>query len=356
MKKLIGVVASGLVALGAFAESTTLSAPEAQPAPATAESVATATTNAPTAGDDGEAKRLIKNVECEIDANIYSAYIWRNVVWDDRPVAQPCVSADWTFFDPFYLGFYVWENNDLTGRRRAAGYRGEWNEFDYNVHVGTTLWSNDAENDDDAMKLNLEVGHEWYTYNAHGGYYEGEDENGNPTDWRENRKDNPTTYEWYAKLEFENPIVTPYIQTSWEYQRWNGMYVEAGLKKEITLAKLFQKKDNDLLDQFSLTGDFNVSGGSWKYLDGLYTGDPSFGYQDENENDHTFKTGINGATLKGGLKWAPCANFSLGFVLAYTATLNDRIGDVIDEADCRGSAPWLERNLVWGGFEAVLKF
>ncbi|MBR4937686.1 MAG: hypothetical protein IKZ22_02285, partial [Kiritimatiellae bacterium] len=65
--------------------------------------------------------------EAGFDADIYTAYVFRNQVYNDRPVAQPCVWADFTGLDPFYFGFYIWQNYDLTNRRREE-MRGEWNE------------------------------------------------------------------------------------------------------------------------------------------------------------------------------------------------------------------------------------
>jgi len=283
-----------------------------------------------------------KSWEVGVDVETYTAYVWHNAISSDRAVVQPSVWGDWTFCDPLSLGFYVWQNYDLTNRRRHDGLRGEWNETDYNVHLGYAAWTSD----DEEYALNLEFGHEWYTYDAHGHWDDGSAK----------RKDYPTTYEFYLKGEFENPLVTPYAQASWDYLRNHGMYFELGVKKEKTLSDLFDS-ENDLMSQLALFGDWNVGGGSKRYLTYLYA--PR--YVDDGDGDYDpkyQKSGIGGTTVKVGLTWSPCDNFSLSLIGAYTAILNDRCAEGIREGHDFGDyGDYVDhRNLVWGGFKASLSF
>ena len=271
-------------------------------------------------------------LEAGFDVDFFTAYVWRNAVQSDRPVAQPCVWADFTLADPFYVGFSVWQNYDLTNRRRSAGYRGEWNETDYNVHAGAALWTSD----DEETKLNLELGHDWYTYNIHGTWSE---EDGG---YRK-RKDFPSTCELYVKIELENAYLTPYAQISQEYRSVDGTHFELGLKKEKTLSDLFDS-ESDLLSQLTLAGDVNVNFGSRRYMTYLYDGDP--------ENDRTVGNGIGGVTAKLGLTWAPCDHFSVGGLLAFTSVLGDDAREEFKAFD-----PWCDdRELVWGGIQAKISF
>ena len=290
---------------------------------------------APEDGAPAEAAQVEEKDECPleagIDVDLFTAYVWRNSVQSDRPVVQPCVWADWTVVDPFYVGFFVWQNWDLTNRRRHGGYRGEWNETDYNVHAGTALWTSD----DEETKLNLEVGHEWLTYNIHG-TYAGED------GYRK-RKDFPSTCEIYVKLELENAYVTPYAQLSHEYRDVDGTHYELGLKKETALSDLFDS-ENDLLSQLTLAGDVNVNFGSRRYLTYLYDGDSSEG--------DSLSNGIGGITAKLGLTWAPCDHFSIGGLVAFTSVLNDTARDEVREFDDWCNAT----DLVWGGIQAKISF
>ena len=176
MKKLmVAALAVSFVAF-AFADSASNNASEAEK---------------PAAAQEEEEEDSL--FEAGFDADIYTAYVFRNQVYNDRPVAQPCVWADFTGLDPFYFGFYIWQNYDLTNRRREE-MRGEWNETDYNVHVGATVWSNE----DETMSLTLEAGHEWFVNNVKDEY----------------SKDYASSCEIYVKAELETPFVTPYGQIS----------------------------------------------------------------------------------------------------------------------------------------------
>ncbi len=279
-----------------------------------------------------------KSWEVGVDAEVYSAYVWRSAISSDRAVANLCLWGDWTFMEPLSLGFYVWQNYDLTNRRRHDGIRGEWNETDYNVHLGYAAW----ESEDEEYALNFEFGHEWFTYDVHGSWEDGS----------RKRKDWPTTYEFYLRGEFANPFVTPYFQASWDYLRVNGMYFELGLNKEVTLSDVFDS-ESDFLSELSVFGDWNVGGGSKRYLTYLYA--PRY---DSELNENEQKSGIGGTTVKVGLTWAPCDHFSLSLIGGYTAILNDRcaegirtghdIDEISDYAD--------HRNLVWGGVKASVSF
>ena len=292
------------------------------------------------------------SLEAGLDVDFFTAYVWRNSVQNDRPVAQPCAWADWTVVDPVYVGFSVWQNYDLTKRRKSTGlpnvrekhlgrYLGssrkqmhvfEWNENDFNVHAGAALWTSDDEN----TKLNFEFGHDWYTYHVHGTW--GEEDGG----YRK-RKDWQTTYELYVKLELENEYVTPYAQLSHEYQDIDGTHIEFGLKKEKTLSDLFDS-ESDLLSQLTLAGDVNVNFGSRRYMTYLYDGDT--------DNGRTVGNGLGGITAKLGLTWAPCDYFSVGGLLAFTSILGDDARDEFKAFD-----PWCDdRELVWGGIQAKVSF
>jgi hypothetical protein len=266
--------------------------------------------------------------EFGFDADIYTAYVYRNQVYNDRPVAQPCVWADFVGLDPFYFGFYIWQNYDLTNRRREE-MRGEWNETDYNVHLGATVWSNDEE----TMSLGIEVGHEWFVSLVKSEY----------------DKDYASTCEIYVKAEFETPFVTPYALASRMYRYLDGMHYELGLKREFVLME-----EMPLGESLTLGADWNVDFGSGKYLDYLYG--VGRGYYEENDEGDFMrgnKDGIGGTTLKLVLTWQLCENFSLGGVAAYTSLLNESIRNGYRDSGWWGN---YKDDLVWGGVQAKLEF
>ena len=264
--------------------------------------------------------------EAGFDADIYTAYVFRNQVYNDRPVAQPCVWADFTGLDPFYFGFYIWQNYDLTNRRREE-MRGEWNETDYNVHVGATVWSNE----DETMSLTLEAGHEWFVNNVKDEY----------------SKDYASSCEIYVKAEFETPFVTPYGQISHAYRYLDATHYELGLKRDFALME-----EMPLGESLTLGVDWNLNFGSGKYLDYLYG--VGRGY-DAEEDDFLRgnKDGIGGTTLKFALTWQLCDCFSVGGVLAYTSLLNESLRNSYRDSGWYGN---YKDDCVWGGVQAKLEF
>lgn len=264
--------------------------------------------------------------EAGFDADIYTAYVFRNQVYNDRPVAQPCVWADFVGLDPFYFGFYIWQNYDLTNRRREE-MRGEWNETDYNVHVGATVWSNE----DETMSLTLEAGHEWFVNNVKDEY----------------SKDYASSCEIYVKAEFETPFMTPYGQISHAYRYLDATHYELGLKRDFALME-----EMPLGESLTLGVDWNVNFGSGKYLDYLYG--VGRGY-DAEEDDflRSNKDGIGGTTLKFALTWQLCDCFSVGGVLAYTSLLNESLRNSYRDSGWYGN---YKDDCVWGGVQAKLEF
>ena len=310
MKKLMVAAAVATFAVSAFADSASKDAVEPE--------------NASVQEQEEEEEDAL--FEFGFDADVYTAYIYRNQVYNDRPVAQPCVWADFIGLDPFYLGFYVWQNYDLTNRRREE-MRGEWNETDYNVHLGATVWSNE----DETMSLTLEAGHEWFVSRV-------------KDEWA---KDYSSTCEIYINAEFETPFVTPYGRISHMYRCYDGTHYELGLKRDFVLME-----EMPLGESLTLGADWNVNFGSGKYLDYLYG--VGRGYDaDEDDFVRGNKDGIGGTTLKLVLTWQLCDCFSVGGVLAYTSLLNESIRDGYRDSLWYGN---YKDDCVWGGIQAKLGF
>lgn len=270
--------------------------------------------------------------EAGFDVDFYTAYVFRNQVYNDRPVAQPCVWADFIAFDPFYLGFYVWQNYDLTNRRREE-MRGEWNETDYNIHLGATVWANE----DETMSLTLEAGHEWFVNNVKSEY----------------SKDYASSCEIYVKAEFENPIVTAYGQVSHMYRPEDSTHYELGLKRDFVLME-----EMALGDSLTLGFDWNVNFGSGRYLDYIYSGVGRGAFIEEDEDEYFErgnKDGIGGTTVKLILTWKLCDCFSIGGVVAYTSLLNESIRDGYRDSGWYWGSHY-DADCVWGGVQAKLSF
>ena len=276
--------------------------------------------------------------EAGFDFDYFSAYVWRNAIQNDEMVMQPCVWADFTKFDPFWVGFSIWQNYDLTDRRHRDLRKG-LTETDYNVHVGATAWKSD----DEDQELGIELGHEWFDnqFVRHG--------SGNAyTDTRE----------IYAKLTYDNPFVNVYGQVSWMYEDFGdykqGVYYELGFNKEFDVAEFVEIPEETLT--FGL--DWNVSFGTGHYLNYLYGGTRS-GYDENGEMQYDGSSaGFGGTTVKVYLTWKITDNLSLGGTIAYTGVLNgayrESLGDCGDDYWEGGGS--YQRDFVWGGLQAKLSF
>ena len=246
--------------------------------------------------------------EAGLDLDFFSAYVWRNVVQTDKPVFEPCVWADLTSFDPFWIGFSYWQNWDLSDDRRGSekDFRRRLNESDYNVHIGVTAW----ENEDEDMSLEFEGGHEWYTYHFDHGV--------------------PSTREFYLKGTFNNPIVNVYGQVSWLYddigEYDSGFYYEVGFNKEF-----------ELCESLALGLDWNTSMGDGDY-NYFMTG--------------AEEAGFLGTTLKAYLSWAVTDWMSVVGTIAYTGLLDSDIRHEYNAGNAWGDRD--DKDILWGGLS--LKF
>ena len=285
--------------------------------------------------------------EAGFDADFFSAYVWRNAVQNRDLVMQPCIWADLTYFEPFWLGFSIWQNYDLTGRRGNV-YRYGLNETDFNVHLGATLW----ENEDGDQSFGVELGHDWYAY--HGVRNEFYEEGGRLRD------DYPDTAEIYVKLTYDNPFVNVYGQASYMYDDFGSyrksMHYELGFSREF-----------ELCDALTAGIDWNVNFGDGRYLNFLYGGTSSGKYFEENAagevegpyDDYSDSSaGFGGTTVKFYLNYDITDYLQLGASIAYTGILNgayrDAVGEQGDDYDFYGED--YPRDLLWGGLSLRLSY
>lgn len=319
MKTLIATVGAAMAAITLGAAETKPENPEIKPSEAQLEEE-----------DD-------KIFEAGFDFEFFSSYVWRNAVQTDEPVIEPGVWADFTGLDPFWFGFYIWQNYDLTSRRHEC-LKGGLTETDYGVHVGATVWQNDEE----TQSVDLEIGHEWFVNQQVKSAY---------------RDDYKNTAELYAKATYNNPFVNVYGQASWMYDDFGsykqGMHYELGFNKEI-----------ELCDSLSIGADWNINFGDSRYLYFLYGGTASGAYYHEDEDD-TYDdyasnpdSGIGGTTVKVYLAWAITDWMTLQATIAYTGILNGSARDALEEQgpDMGWQGDCYRRDLLWGGLSLKFAF
>jgi len=265
------------------------------------------------------------------DNDLFSAYIFRNAIFGDELVWQPCVWADFDVRDWFTLGGSVWQNWDLTANSEKTGRPRAMNETDFNVHVSRSLWTSE----DESYDLSLEVGNDFYTYR---------------------RQENvPNDYELYLKLVFANPFVGVYGLLAECYSPVAAPFSELGLNKQMTLSELFSS-ENAFLGRWTLAADWSLSLASGKYFSCYYYGFLPEGERDsesgEYEDERRLSSGVGGTTLKGTVSYQVCEHFSLGLVVAFTAVLSGEACDALDYCGCSNTY----KRLVWGGLQAKLDF
>ena len=257
-----------------------------------------------------------KSYSFGVDVDLFSAYVWRNAVLNDQMVVQPCVWGEWSFFEPFAIGASIWQNYDLTGHRRDMHKTG-LTENDYNVYLSATAWATEEEE----YKLDLELGHDWYTYQGVRG---------------DEKSAYPDTRELYVKATFANPVADVYGQASWMYDDFGdykaGLYYELGLKREFEVAEMV-----------TVGADWNVGFGDSRYTNYLF-GEDSYGF--------------GGTTLKLYSSWQLTDWLALKGTIAYTGVLNGDIRDAMDEdgLDYDFYGDKYPRDILWGGLSLNVEF
>ena len=270
------------------------------------------------------------------DLDFYSAYVWRNSVFTDEPVLQPCAWADLTCFEPFWLGFSVWQNYDLTSRRHEV-LKGGLTETDYDIHLGATAWTSD----DETMSLDFLLGYTWYV---------------NQQVLSDAREAYKNTSELSLRADFKNEIVNVYGQVSWmpdDYGAFKqGLYYEVGVNKEIDLASVIDIPEETL----SLGADWNVGFGDSRYLYYLYGG---VDYREGEDGEETWSNpdaGIGGTTVKAYLTWNITEWMSLVGTIAYTGVLNGSARQSLGDAGTGWQGDSYRRDLLWGGLSLKFAF
>ena len=316
MKKLMTVVAASVCAVS-FASSAV--AAEGQSG-GNAKEVTAEEAEALEEEDDGW-------FEAGFDADLFSAYVFRNAIINDELVLQPCVWVDLTLFDILTVGGNVWQNWDLTDRMKRDGMPQEMNETDFNVHIGANVW----ETEDEEYSLYLQLQHDWFTYR-----YDLDNEN-----------------ELALRLEFNNPFVGVYGQYSQAYWPVSCCHFEVGLAQDWKVGELVES-ENDILNRLTVGFDWNVNFGSGRFFTNYIYGPVPGAYDPEADeyDEECMSDGIGGTTIQGKLAYKVCDHFTIGAVLAFTSTLSGEARDAIGYMEHGGSF----KDLVWGGLQAKLEF
>ncbi len=224
--------------------------------------------------------------------DIYSAYVWRGCVVNDRPVWQPGGTVSYATGDYGTFSAGAWANFDITDRNNArAG--GGLNEIDYTLSYAI-----------DVGDFSLEAGHIWYTFpKANGGDYLG------------------STREVYGSVAYNNDLVTPSLALYYDYAAVEGFYGIAALNKEFELG-----------DRTTLGFDLSLGAGDDDYMN-AYFGENSAGLAD--------------FTADVYVSYALTDAISVGAKLAWTSLV---------DSGARDNEVYWKEDILWGGVNLAASF
>lgn len=254
------------------------------------EAVALATgekTKAPETVAKEEGKSLFSS---DLYVNLYSAYICRGMVLAVDPVWQPNASLllnldDYgSFFATFFANF-----NAMT--RAHHNQCGGIDEIDYAIGYKV-----------DVHFLTLGIAHSWFTYPS-------------ITDSQYEK----STREINLSAEIDNEYVVPFVEVNVDYAGADGIYVLAGLRKEVKV-----------VDQLMMGTEVTLGGGTNPYTE-YYFGNNS-------------KSGLVDGNIAIYSQFDITDSTYIGARVAYMAVLDSGIQGVYPTYDnCT------QNNIIWGG-------
>lgn len=238
----------------------------------------------------------------ELEADFFSAYVWRGQICSHLPVFQPSPTIYAELGDYGLVYVNAWMNYNLSKHYKPTQFAG-LSEIDYEIGYEKEFDS-----------LSFAVGNVWYTY-PH----------------QSKRKEGPSTCELFVKSSYKNDFIVPSVSWYWDYSKVGGndsdaMYFEFRLSRE-----------------FSITDDLTFELGA---ATGLANGAYLEYYSDGELNDSQFVTSCIDAKATYKIN----DNLSIGASLGYHFQLSHTVRH--SEYDCRDDY----NQILVGGLNAKLEF
>ena len=265
---------------------------------AVADDKAAAPATAPAAAPAAAVKEEKSPLSFAATLDVYSAYVWRGNVINDRPVWQPGATVSYATKDYGTVSGNVWQNWDMTDHNEHRTFGG-LNESDYTLSYTK-----------DVGPVGVEVGHIWYTFPKVNGADYGH-----------------STEEFYGGLSYNNDIVTPFVKVYGDYNVAEGLYSTAGLRKSISLS-----------DRLTVGGSASLGMGDDHYMKCYFPGEDS--------------TELIDGNLSINASYALTDHISIGATLAWMSLLDSSVRDTVDDTDVYHS----KTDLLWGGINLAASF
>lgn len=230
--------------------------------------------------------------------DVSSGYVLYGALMNDEPCFWTYTEAEASFVDLFSAGISLWQNTDMTCRRKDSMRR--MNEWDWSAFVRTGY--DIAE----GWRLQGEIGHIWYKYHGL-----------TPAA----SKTYATMEEIYTRAELVNPFLVPYFTFRHDHKVTRGSFTEGGIKRAFELPA-----------GLTLTPDITVGGGTGGYLAALY---PPF--------DGSTGSGVSYAQIALTLSYRLTDNFGIHVKAAFSALTGDDARSAV-----RRDGGTYENEFVWG--------
>lgn len=231
--------------------------------------------------------------------DLYSAYVWRGIVLNNKPVMEPgaVVSYDAGDFGTFAAG--LWGNMDLdSSRSTGPDSKSKFSEVDY-----FASWSKDF------GPMTVEGGYTFYYFSD---------------------LDGCNVDEVYGKLAYNNDFVTPYVKAYGAFTETKSMYYTLGLTRSF-----------EITDKLSAGFDAVLGIGDKNYVTYYFPG----------ADDHG---ALTDATAKIFASYALTDNISIGATLALSALLDSDVSN-----GAQGNEYYRQpsqEGVVWGGINLAAGF
>ena len=236
--------------------------------------------------------------------DVSSGYVLYGALMNDEPCFWTYAETEASFDGLFSAGISLWQNSDMTCRRKDSMRR--MNEWDWSAFLrsGYDL----AE----GWRIQGELGHVWYKYHGL-----------TPAA----AKTYATMGEIYLLAELQNPFLMPYITFRHDHKITHGEFFEGGLKREFELPA-----------GFSLTPDATAGGGSRKYLAAMY---PPF--------DSSVNSGLSYVQLALTISYRLNEHFGVHAKGAFAALADDKIRSAVrrDGGTYKNEFFWFSAGIDW---------
>ena len=216
--------------------------------------------------------------------DVSSGYVLYGARLNDEPCYWTYGELDVSYGKVATLGVSLWQNTDMTTRRKAEMRR--MNEWDWCAFGRTGL------DIADGWRFELEAGHVWYKYHGLA---------------RATAAAYRTMEEWYGRLSLKNPVATPYFEGYYDHQVYKGAFLQAGVRREFALPL-----------GLTFTPDFTLGGGSRNYNACLY---PPF--------DGSAGGGLAFVQLAGTLAYWFNDHFGVHAKVAWVSLARDEIREAV---------------------------